>query len=74
MGKESFLVVTDTTVLVSDLINIFCITNVQTIGENIQQSKRGLRNLVFKQDNPSAVLWLWQHWAEHGCSATKLKC
>lgn len=59
MGRESFLVVTDTTELVSDVINIFCVTSVQTNGENTQQLKAGLHNLVFKQDNPSAVLWLW---------------
>jgi len=74
MGWESFLVVADTAVLVSDQINTFRVTSVQTNGENVQQSKPGLRNLVSKLDNPSAVVRLWWHWGEHGCAATKLQC
>lgn len=47
--------------------------SVQTHAENIQQSKVGLHNLVFKLDNPSAMLWLWWHWGEHGGAANKFK-
>lgn len=74
MGKESFLVVADTMVLVSDQINTFCVTNVQTIGENIQQLKAGLLNLFSNLDKPNAAVWLWRHWGDYGCAAAKLKC
>lgn len=61
-------------VLVSDQMNTFCVASVQTNGENIQQSKAGLLNLFSKLGKPNAAVWLWWHWGDYGCAATKLKC